>query len=354
VAYKTDNVLVAARKRISMVFDRYHRIVVSVSSGKDSTSLYHLARDEAERRGRQIEVFFLDQEAEYQSSIDVITEQMSHPGVAPRWFQVPLRMTNATSHRAIWLDAWMENQQWMREKHPLAIHGTGGDHPKRFYDFFPWYEAQSDEPTAFLIGLRSKESLNRFRSVTNNAGVAGLSWSTSGKGKAIRFYPIYDWTFGDVWKFIADGGHRYNRVYDWMFARSGQNMTSMRVSNLIHEKSFKALATLQEFEPDTYERLLQRLGGVHCAALYAADEYVMSAEKRPAAFATWREYRDYLIGSTPGEKMARFTKRFAGQATDEATCQHHVRQILINDWENNVPVLRMKASTLREHWWHRL
>jgi predicted phosphoadenosine phosphosulfate sulfurtransferase len=350
------NVLEAAQERIRWVFDHYARVVVSVSGGKDSTVLHHLALEEAQRRGRKVEVFFLDQEAEYQGTIEQIDVMMRHPAAIPVWLQVPLRMTNATSHRAIWLNAWAPGEAWMRDRSPLAIAHLEGA-PDRFYDIFPWLEKRATEPTAHLVGIRSRESLNRWRAVQANPGVPGINWSTKTEHpESFRFYPIFDWNTGDVWKYIADAGLRYNRVYDQMIALRGANQRTSRVSCLVHEQAYKALAQLQEIEPETYDRLLRRLEGVHCAALYAEDEHVFKADTLPAAFATWRAYRDYLMETTPlaEGKMARFRKRFAGQADDEATCREHVRQLLINDWENNVPVRRQSADRLRAAWWDRL
>ena len=105
-SHQHENVLDAARRRIAFVFDHFERIVVSISGGKDSLVLWHMVVDEASRRGRKVEVFFLDQEAEYQGTVDVIDRCMRHPAVTPLWVQVPLRMTNATSHRSIWMNAW--------------------------------------------------------------------------------------------------------------------------------------------------------------------------------------------------------------------------------------------------------
>lgn len=349
----TETVLDAARRRIAYVFDHFGRVVVSVSGGKDSQVLWHLAVTEAERRGRNIEVFFLDQEAEFAGTIEVIERLMRHPAVRPRWFQVPLRMTNATSHRDIWLRAWGEGEDWLRPKSEIAIHAAPGA-PDRFYGFFPWFEASSPEPTAFLVGLRSRESLNRWRAAKANPGYRGIGWSTAAAGEGnYRFYPLFDWAFGDVWKYIADHGLPYNRVYDRLYQLRGANERTMRVSFLLHEQSYRSLATLQEIEPETYERLLRRLGGTHFAALYAEEE-ILNARRLPARFSSWREYRDYLVASTPLEKMERFRKRFAGQGDDEATCREHVRQLLINDWENNVPVRRRSPERLRELWWDRL
>lgn len=69
---RTKNVLEAARERISFIFDNYKNIIVSVSGGKDSTVLAHLALLEAHKRNRKIGLFFLDEEVVYQSTIDQI------------------------------------------------------------------------------------------------------------------------------------------------------------------------------------------------------------------------------------------------------------------------------------------
>jgi predicted phosphoadenosine phosphosulfate sulfurtransferase len=354
VEYKTDDVLVAAKRRMAKVFDEFENVTVSVSSGKDSTALYHLAMAEASKRNRKVNVFFLDQEAEYQSSIVMIEQMMAHTLAVPQWYQVPIRMTNATSHKEYFLHTWQPGATWMRQKSNISIHHANG-HPDRFYDFFEWHEQQQKLPTAFLIGLRSKESLTRFRAVTKNAGYNGVPWSTkTANPLAYRFYPIYDWTFGDIWKFIANSCVPYNRIYDFMFAKHGANASIMRIANLIHEKAFRCLADLQEFEPDTYDRLIKRLGGVHCAALYAADERIYDASTLPSAHASWKAYRDYLLQTTPIDKITRFRKRFDGQKTDESTCRQQVKQILLNDWENNVPIRKGMSEATRKIWWKRL
>lgn len=341
----------AAVNRIRFLFREFPRIVVSVSGGKDSTCLFYLVAVEAERQGRKFEAFFLDQEAEYQSTIEVIEQMMTHPLVIPRWYQVPIYMTNATSHRELFLYAWGEGEEWMREKHPLAIHRIEGEYPKRFYDFFTWFETQDTEPTAHLVGLRIFESLNRQRTMLSENGYKHYKWSTRCGPESYRFYPIYDWHFRDVWKYIADNNLPYNKIYDRMFARAGVNMRTMRISNLIHENSFRSLALLQEFEPETYDRLVRRLGGVHAAALYSQDDYVYSVDKLPPAFSSWREYRDYLLDTTPTEVRERYIRRFAGQEDDENVHRHQVRQILLNDWEGNLQNTRPRRRKIREQWW---
>lgn len=355
VAYRSGSVLDAAKRRVSEIFDRFERVVVSVSGGKDSTVIRHLAVEEAQHRGRSLEVFFLDQEAEYESTIDVIREWMHDPRITPRWFQVPVRMTNATSHLDYWLHAWGPDEQWMRHKDPIAVGEIAEPYPQRFYDFFEWYEERAVQTTAFIVGIRTREAFNRFRAVSKNAGCHGWAWSTKTKNPlAFRVYPIFDWAHGDVWKYIADNGLTYNRHYDRMLAKNGENVSRMRVSNLIHEQAFRCLVDLQEFEPDTYERLIQRIGGVHSAALYARENHVFDAKTLPEGFNAWSAYRDYLLATTPLDKIERFRRRFAKQPKDEETARRQVKQILTNDWENSVGVANTNKDRLRAVWWDRL
>lgn len=341
--YLPINVLEAAQERISMLFDGFENIVVSISGGKDSTVLLDLCRQEAKRRGRTVAAFFLDQEAEYQSTIDQVKHLMSLDGVVPYWFQVPLRMTNATSLKVDFLYAWGPGEKWMREKDPLAIHEIKEKYPQRFYPFFDWWEkTQWDtKSTCFLVALRAEESLNRFRTMVKNPGWNGLPW-TSG-GSSIKAYPMYDWTFEDVWHYIAEKGLRYNRIYDFMYMR-GHRIQDVRVSYLGHENSFKCLESLHEFEPETYRKLLERMPGVHVAARYAKEDMIYNAKKLPPAFSSWKEYRDFLLETTPSAHADRFRERFAKQGDDPAICRQQCRQLLINDWEQNIAIIKPKQS----------
>ena len=117
---KTKNVLDAARERISLVFDSFESIIVSISGGKDSTVVVHLALLEAAKRNRKIGIFFLDEEVVYQSTVDQVEYLMSlYPENTNRlWLQVPFNLTNATSYTDRYLTTWEpgKHKQWMRPK----------------------------------------------------------------------------------------------------------------------------------------------------------------------------------------------------------------------------------------------
>jgi predicted phosphoadenosine phosphosulfate sulfurtransferase len=344
--YLIKNVLDAARERIAMLFDNFDHISVSVSSGKDSSVLFYLCVQEAELRERKISAFFVDQEAEYAHSVEIIRDMMSNPVVMPYWYQVPIYMTNATSYSDYFLYAWGKGEKWMREKDPLAIHDIDEDYPKRFYDFITWYE-KKDTSAAYLVGLRADESITRYRAVTKFPGWNGIKWGSM-NGDIKTFYPIYDWTVYDVWKFIYDYDVKYNKIYDLMFMDGYSIYKKMRISNLIHEKSYKCLVDLPKYEPETYDRLFERIGGISSASRYAAEKLMFNNKTLPKHYQSWKEFRDFLLANIPtDDHRDRFIKRYANQTESEKTYQSQVGQLLINDYENSRPFDTKKDEKVR-------
>jgi predicted phosphoadenosine phosphosulfate sulfurtransferase len=261
-------------------------------------------------------------------------------------------MTNATSYKDNMLNSWGEGETWIREKHPTAIHKIEGDYPKRFYGFVEWFEKRFED-TAFFVGLRAEESLDRQRAVIN-PGWQNVRWSKKAKGKnSYKFYPLYDWGMGDVWKFIHDNNLFYNSIYDKMFRANKNYYKTMRVSNLIHEKSFKGLADLQIYEPDTFNRLVKRMAGIHVASIYANEDSIFNSNKLPAGYKTWMEFRDYLLKTCPLKHREKFISRFNKQPQNEEMFRRQVRQIMLNDYENNLAIRTVvkKDKIDIQKWW---
>lgn len=331
--YLDKDVLTSSQERIAWIFDNYDNVQVSISGGKDSTVLFYLALNEAKKRDREIEVFFLDQEAEYEATIDIIKEQMSFDNVIPLWYQVPIYMTNSTSYNDYFLHAWGSGDKWIREKDNMSIKEIAEEYPQRFYDFFNWIE-NKDISKAYLVGIRADESLDRFRATTKREGADGIKWSTKRKSGAITFYPLYDWHTKDIWKYIYDNNIRYNRIYDKMYY-ANLPFNEMRVSTMIHEKSYKSLQDIGKFEPATYNKLCVRIKGISTASLYSKEKQIYSNKKLPSHFANWKEYRDFLVENLPFQKAKdRFINRFANQPKNEVIYKEQVGQLLINDYEN--------------------
>lgn len=363
--YTNENVLDAAKKRVSYIFDEFENIVVSISGGKDSTVLAHLALKEANRRGRKIGLFFLDEEVVYDSTIKQIRYLMDlYPeNTIKLWLQIEFNLTNATSFEDSQFIPWERGKHkiWMRRKEPDSIQHKPWDREKEtirdknkgfgFYDALENFQRNRPN-TAFLVGLRATESMNRWRAVSKNPGHKDAFWTTKMENNSISAYPIYDWNFHDVWRYIYDTKLRYSKIYDYQF-KKGLGINEIRVSSLIHEKSFKSLVELPEFEPKTYDRLLKRVGGIATGHIYGKDNKMMRVRKLPKNYKTWREYRDFLLKTYPDEiKKKIFEKRFARHLDNDYVARQQCRQLILNDYENNLPIENKEDPmvALKEKW----
>lgn len=332
-----ENVLIATQKRISFLFDNYDNISLSFSGGKDSTALFHLVNEEAKKRNRKFILYFQDQEAEYKGTIDLIEWAMDQPNVIPLWYQVPIFMTNAASHQQLFLWAWGEGEKWVREKHPKAIHFIENKYPKRFNKFNLWVGQNLRKlkgSCVSIIGLRAEESPDRRFVMFGEDNE--LFWLRR-KNKPHKAYPIIDWRYKDVWKYIIEGNFKYNRIYDKMYMLGG-NLRSFRVSNLVHEKAFHCLADLQELEPETYDKLEERLQGVHAASIYGKENLIYSIKKLPNNFKSWKEYKNFLLESIHPDLKKLFQYQWSrfGDTADVGACKYMVKRILLCDWEGNI------------------
>jgi predicted phosphoadenosine phosphosulfate sulfurtransferase len=338
-------------ERISYVFDEFENIVVSISGGKDSTVLAWLALREAHRRGRKIGIFFLDEEVVYQSTVEQVRHIMElYPeNTTKLWVQIEFNLTNAVSVAEGQLIVWErgKHDMWMRKKESDSIQYKPWDREKEtvrdknkgfgFYDALENFQ-RSRKDTAFLVGVRATESPNRWRAVSKNPGYQKTCWCTKMPGGNVSFYPLYDWNFHDIWKFIYDNDIRYSKIYDYQW-KKGYPIQEIRVSSLIHERAFKALVDLPEFEPKTYDRLIKRIQGITVGQLYGKDSRMLRVRKLPKNYKDWREYRDFLLLTYPDEsKKPIFERRFTKHLDNNYVARQQCRQLVLNDYENNLPV----------------
>ena len=315
--YKQENVFDAAIKRINYLFDEFDNVVVGFSGGKDSTCVLNLALKVAEERNRlPLKVMFLDQEAEWENVIDYVREIMNDPRVEPMWFQIPLKLFNATSNTEHWLECWnpKDEDNWMRPKEDYSykenIYGTD-----RFHDMFQaiFEHHFKDEKACYLAGVRTEESPARFLAVTSDATYKYLTFGKklNRKMNHYTFYPIYDWSFTDVWKSIHDNGWKYTKIYDYQYMH-GINIKSMRVSNLHHETAVETLYYLEEIEKETWNKLTKRLSGINTAGKLGRENF-LKIKELPFMFRDWVEYRDHLVENliTNEKHRAIFKKKFS-------------------------------------------
>ena len=293
--YLNRSVYEESLNRIRWIYDEFPNVVVSMSGGKDSTVLYHLTKIVAEERGRlPLTVMWLDQECEYQATADYMKKIMYDPDVDPRWYQIPFKLLNATSSAENWLNVWGEGEQWVREKDPISIKENiyGTDRFRGLLDGITRKE-YAGEPCAALTGVRAEESPGRKMGLTLSKTYKWATWGAVNDSKASQyaFSPIYDWSYMDIWKAIHDNGWEYNTHYDTLY-QYNTPVRAMRVSNYHHETAVQSLFSLQEIEPDTWEKATQRIGGLDTAGKFQEQFWVYEL---PFMFKDWVEYREYLL-----------------------------------------------------------
>lgn len=313
--YLNQTVYDAAMERIAWLFGEFENVIVNVSGGKDSTVVLNLSLEVAERLGRlPVKVMFIDQEAEWRATIDHVRLIMADPRVEPIWLQVPISIFNATSPFDPWLHCWEEGKAWMRAKEPdsLKVNKYGTD---RFAKMFEAYNRTEypDSPVAHIGGVRTEESPARRLGLTIYETYKGVTWGTAENKKLghYTFYPIYDWSYTDVWKAINDHGWPYCRLYDLMY-QYGVPVRDMRVSNIHHETAVKSLFYMQEIEPDTWGQAVARLSGINTAGQMQGQFF--QPTELPFMFNDWREYRDHLLENliTDPKIREKMRRQFAG------------------------------------------
>lgn len=341
--YLQESVLDAALTRMRWVFKEFEHVSVNFSGGKDSTVVLNLALQVATELGRlPLEVLFVDQEAEWDAVIRYVRQVMADPRVKPRWLQVPFRLFNATSPNQPWLECWAPGQQWMREREPNSEHVNvyGNDRFAKMFEAVQLHDHPA-APAARLAGVRCEESPARALGLTTYETYKGETWGTveDKRRHHYTFYPLYDWSYTDVWKAIHDHGWPYCTLYDAMY-QHGVPTRSMRVSNVHHETAVPILLILQAIEPRTWDRLTERLAGANTVKHLAQQWFC--PDTLPPMFASWAEYRDHLLDNLITDPAKRDTMRrqfaleegyYEHPSVLEALVRTEIGAILVNDFE---------------------
>jgi len=339
ILYLETNVFEEALNRIRFLYDNHEDVIVSMSGGKDSTVLFHLTLMVAAERNRlPVKVFWLDQEAEWQATVDYMRTVMHREDVEPYWFQIPFDFTNSLSPVANYIHVWGPESEadWVHPKDEISIKENPSSE-NRFHDLvneLPKY-CTTAENCAVLVGMRITESLNRRAAIAHGrVCYKGVTWCKKKNGPIQVFWPIYDFTNDDIWTAIARNGWAYNSIYDYQY-QAGIAKQRMRVSALIHETAWHSIEFLQEFEPKTYDRFVKRISGVSTFN-HAFDSDGVMVRQLPFAFASWVEYRDYLLEHiTQPKYWDLFRQRWKNQNSEE-WYRVHIKEILVNDIDGTI------------------
>jgi predicted phosphoadenosine phosphosulfate sulfurtransferase len=322
--YNNKTVLEAAQERVSKTFDTFEKVYVSFSGGKDSSVLLHLVMAEAIKRNRIVGVLIIDLEAQYKDTIDHINVmvEMYKEHIDLHWICAELLLRNAVSNYEPKWVCWDKTKKklWVREKPKYAADLTKYDFyiPKMEFEEFiivfgQWY-AQGDLCAA-MIGIRSDESLHRYRAIVNRKDglmMNNWKWSTKISGPLYNIYPIYDWRTEDIWVFHGKNKHLpHNHIYDKM-TMAGVKLSNQRLCQPYGDDQKKGLWLYHILEPDTWAKLVVRVSGSNSGALYVQESGNMTGYRyatKPEGH-TWESFCNLLLKTMPKKTADHYKERF--------------------------------------------
>lgn len=319
--YTNKDVLTAALERMDIALTQFTHCYFSVSGGKDSSIMLQLAAIRARALGIKFSVLYIDLEAQYQATIDHVHKLIELTAdVVDRWYWIalPLSLRNAVSViQPKWI-CWDQKDQekWVRPmpNHPSVIHEGNlpeewnwfhrGMEFEEFILFFSeWFQQRYGGITGCGIGIRSDESLNRFRTIISatKEPYRGLHWTTRVKLRdrpinAYNFFPIYDWRTEDDWGAVAKLNLAFNEIYELMH-KNGLSIHEQRLCQPYGDDQRNGLDQFRFLEPETWEKVLNRVHGVNFGNIYCRSSLLGNLTSQKPDGMSWEQYAVFLLES---------------------------------------------------------
>jgi len=341
------NVYDAAIERIDFIFKNFERIYLSFSGGKDSGVMLNLTLKYMRDNGitEKIGLMTMDNEANYEHSLDfmhdIIRNNLDLLDV--HWCCLPITLPATVSSYAVDWQCWgnRDKEKWIRpmpkdeyivnwENHKYPFFEEDMSYDKFWDEFGEWYS--QGKRTACMIGIRSDESLNRFRAIMNERKemLQGRCWTKKNMDHVFNVYPIYDWRTEDIWTANAKYEWKYNKLYD-IFYMAGLTIAQMRVASPFMSESKSSLNMYRIIDPPVWSRLCARVHGANFMATYG-KQLSYNSFKLPKGH-TWKSFTKFLLSTLPDEVGENFRMRFiqslkywgrVGRGLDEKTIKELV------------------------------
>ena len=321
--YNNKDVYTAAKERIEYIFDEFEHICISFSGGKDSGTVLNMCIDEARKRKRKIGVLFIDLEAFYKKTIEFVERMLENNKdvLEPYWICLPMESPNSLSYlEPTWI--WWDKEKepiWVRpmpkntyvineENNPLDFYKKNMPFEEFIKHFGKWYG--KGEKTATLVGIRTDESLNRFRAIAGTKSMyKDKNYSTKVTENVYNFYPIYDWSVEDIWTYNGKFQKDYNKLYD-LFYKAGVSIHKMRVDEPFGNEAKAGLSMFRVIEPDTWAKVVNRVSGANFGNIYSGNK-IMNAHYKLPKNHTWKSFTFFLLDTLPTEISEHYKIKFS-------------------------------------------
>ena len=321
------NVYDAANKRIETIFNEFDNVYGSFSGGKDSGALLNLCIDYIRKNSlnRKIGVFHIDYEAQYQTTTDYVDYELSKnlDIIEPFRICLPIAAQCATSmHQSYWTP-------WEQEKRDIWVRDIPRDSINESNHEFEWfhknisdYELQerfskwlhsrnSAKRTCCLVGIRTQESLNRWRAIhsdKNTNKFHGLDWTKQMFDDVYNAYPIFDWKTEDIWTANGKHGWEYNKLYD-LYYQAGVTIDKMRVASPFNDCAQESLKLYRVIDPKNWAKMVGRVNGVNFTGIYGGTTAMGWRSIQLPNGHTWKSYMEFLLKTLPKESSEGYKKK---------------------------------------------
>jgi len=325
--YHDKNVYEASVERVDFIFQNFEKIYISFSGGKDSSVLLNLVIDYMRKHKitKKIGVLFIDLEGQYQITIDfiknILTKNIDLFEVY--WCCLPLNLRNSLSVFEPFWTPWelKQKEKWVRgypdfpciteKNHSFDFFKKNMEFEDFIRKFGEWYS--DGKKTACLVGIRTDESYNRFRTIAlkQKNMLDNIAWTTKiCNDKELYYcYPIYDWGHKDVWvgnyKFKWD----YNELYD-LFYKAGLTLSQMRICQPYGDDQRIGLNLFRIIEPQTWARVVNRVSGANFGNIYCGGRLLGYGGIKLPKGHTWESYTLLLLATLPKSTANIYKDRF--------------------------------------------
>lgn len=276
--YLDKNVLEAALERLQIMFENFDNIYFSVSGGKDSSVMVQLANKVAKQMNKKFDVLFIDLEAQYSHTIQHIQELKQLSQIRDFYhITLPIALRNAVSVlQPKWI-CWEKESEhlWVRDMPsdsininncPFSWFKKGEEFEEFTIQFANWYQKKYQESIACGIGIRTDESINRFRTIAYQAKkitFKDYNWTTRLKLNekhidVYNFYPLYDWKTEDIWGAVSQLDLKFNYIYELMY-KNGLGIHEQRLCQPYGDDQKNGLNQFKALEYETWTKVLNRV-----------------------------------------------------------------------------------------------
>ena len=325
------NVLEAFNKRLDVVFRDFDNIYISFSGGKDSGLLLNLTLKYMRENGikKKIGVMHQDFEAQYTETTKYVERELTaNPDLIDvYWICLPVRSKTSTSMFEQYWIPWESGKEdiWVRDmpkydgvinedNNQFDFFKSGMLQEDVYKNFGKWFHKKSGAgKTIGLVGIRTQESLNRWRAINNEKSMyLEHKWTTKDlttDEQVYSGYPLYDFKTEDIWVANAKFAFDYNKLYD-LFHYAGVRLNDMRVASPFNEWATGSLDLYKILDPQVWAKMVGRVNGANFTSIYGGTKMMGWRNIELPAGHTWKSFVEFLLNTLPQQTREIYQKNF--------------------------------------------